>query len=130
MDRRREMLPILRVHCDVRHEDGLGAQAMEQELRAAIDRIPERGGVRVETEPYATFGPVSSEGKLGALVRHKAPRQWRGEIIAAGASLRADCPALSRRDAVRSERWWDYTECERVFDAGAERAVHKCCSRR
>ena len=77
MDRRREMLPISRVHCDVRLEDGLGAQAMEQELRAAIDTISERRGVRVETDPYATFGPVSSEA-------NKAPRQWRRELISWG----------------------------------------------
>ena len=86
MDRRREMLPILRVHCDVRHEDGLGAQAMEQELRAAIDRISERRGVRVEIDPYATSGPVSSEGKLGTLVRIKHHHNGDARLSAGAAS--------------------------------------------
>jgi N-carbamoyl-L-amino-acid hydrolase len=63
---------VTRLHCDVRHEDAAQAAAMERSLRAAIAGIAGRRGVRVDIDPYATFGPVAFDATLGALLRDKA----------------------------------------------------------
>ena len=63
---------ITQLHCDVRHEDAVRAMAMEGELRAALDAIATRRGVRMEVDPYATFGPVVFDPALGAVLRRKA----------------------------------------------------------
>ena len=78
---------ITRLHCDVRHEDAAQAAAMEQALRAAITEIAVRRGVRVDVDPYATFGPVAFDAALGALLRDKAAARQlavRDMIAAAG----------------------------------------------
>lgn len=63
---------ITRLHCDVRHEDAARAVAMEGELRTALDAIAKRRGVRIDVDPYATFGPVVFDPALGAVLRRKA----------------------------------------------------------
>ena len=79
---------VTRLHCDVRHEDAAQAVAMEQALREAIAGIAGRRGVRVEIDPYTTFGPVAFDAALGAVLRDKAAasRQLatRDMIAAAG----------------------------------------------
>jgi len=78
---------VTRLHCDVRHTDPARAQAMEAELRAAIKEIAERRGVRVEIDPYATFGPITFDAGLCGLLRDKATeRQYsvRDATAAAG----------------------------------------------
>jgi N-carbamoyl-L-amino-acid hydrolase len=63
---------ITRLHCDVRHEQAERAAAMESALRAAIDGIAARRKLRVDIDPYATFGPVAFDTRLSALLRGKA----------------------------------------------------------
>ena len=63
---------VTRLHCDVRHEDAARAVAMEHELRAALDAIAARRGVRIDVDPYATFGPVVFDPALGTVLRRKA----------------------------------------------------------
>jgi N-carbamoyl-L-amino-acid hydrolase len=63
---------ITRLHCDVRHEDAARAVAMEAELRTALEAIATRRGVRIDVDPYATFGPVVFDPALGAVLRQKA----------------------------------------------------------
>jgi N-carbamoyl-L-amino-acid hydrolase len=60
---------------------------MEGALRAALSEISGRRGVRIDVDPYATFGPVVFDAGLGALLRRKASdRQLsvRDMIAAAG----------------------------------------------
>jgi beta-ureidopropionase / N-carbamoyl-L-amino-acid hydrolase len=78
---------VTRLHCDVRHEDAAQATAMEQALRGAIGEIANRRGVRVDVDPYATFGPVVFDAALGALLRDKAAARQlavRDMVAAAG----------------------------------------------
>jgi N-carbamoyl-L-amino-acid hydrolase len=78
---------VTRLHCDVRHDRADRAIAMEAALRAALDGIATRRRVRIEVDPYATFGPVVFDAALGALLRRKAEdRQLsiRDMIAAAG----------------------------------------------
>lgn len=63
---------LTRLHCDVRHNEAGRAAAMEAALRAALGEIERRRGVRVEVDPYATFGPIAFDATLGALLRRKA----------------------------------------------------------
>jgi N-carbamoyl-L-amino-acid hydrolase len=60
---------------------------MEASLRQALSEIGTRRGVRIDVDPYATFGPVVFDTRLGALLRGKAiDRQLstRDMIAAAG----------------------------------------------
>jgi N-carbamoyl-L-amino-acid hydrolase len=78
---------VTRVHCDVRHNSADEAVAMEAALRRALSEIAARRGVRIDIDPYATFGPIVFDTKLGALLRGKAAdRQLstRDMIAAAG----------------------------------------------
>jgi N-carbamoyl-L-amino-acid hydrolase len=78
---------VTRLHCDVRHDDAARAVAMEAELRQALDGIAGRRKVRVDVDPYATFGPVAFDAGLGALLRDKARERQlstRDMIAAAG----------------------------------------------
>jgi N-carbamoyl-L-amino-acid hydrolase len=78
---------VTRLSCDVRHDDPAEAVAMEQELRAALQEIETRRQIRIDVDPYATFGPVTFDADLGALLRQKAEaRQMstRDLIAAAG----------------------------------------------
>lgn len=78
---------ITRLHCDVRHNDADAAVAMEAALRQAMTEIAGRRGVRIDVDPYATFGPIRFDTGLGALLRDKAgARQLstRDMIAAAG----------------------------------------------
>jgi beta-ureidopropionase / N-carbamoyl-L-amino-acid hydrolase len=76
-----------RLHCDVRHEDIERTKAMEADLRKVIGGIAARRRVRIDVDPYTTFGPVAFDSTLCALLRGKAQaRQFstRDIIAAAG----------------------------------------------
>ncbi len=78
---------LTHLHCDVRHNQAETAVAMEDELRQALAEIADRRGVRIDVDPYATFGPIAFDAALGALLRRKAQdRQLstRDMIAAAG----------------------------------------------
>ncbi|HVZ07020.1 M20 family metallo-hydrolase [Rhodopila sp.] len=78
---------LTRLHCDVRHTDAAAAVAMEQTLRAVLSDIERRRGVRIEIDPYTTFGPILFDQRLGSLIRRKAAdRQLttRDMVAAAG----------------------------------------------
>jgi beta-ureidopropionase / N-carbamoyl-L-amino-acid hydrolase len=78
---------ITRLHCDVRHEQAERAKAMEATLREALDGIAARRRVKIDVDPYATFGPIVFDRALGDLLRRKAEvRQLttRDMIAAAG----------------------------------------------
>lgn len=78
---------ITRLHCDVRHNNADAAIGMEAALRQALSEISRRRGVRIDVDPYATFGPIVFDTTLGALLRRKAAdRQLstRDMIAAAG----------------------------------------------
>jgi N-carbamoyl-L-amino-acid hydrolase len=78
---------ITRLHCDVRHNNADAAVAMEAALRQALSDIAARRGVRIDVDPYATFGPIVFDTKLGALLRAKAAERQlstRDMIAAAG----------------------------------------------
>ena len=78
---------ITRLHCDVRHTSADAAAAMEGALRQALSGVALRRGVRIDVDPYATFGPVVFDTSLGALLRRKSSdRQLstRDVIAAAG----------------------------------------------
>ena len=63
---------ITRLHCDVRHNGADEAIAMEAALRQALSDIAARRLVRIDVDPYATFGPIRFDAALGALLRRKA----------------------------------------------------------
>jgi beta-ureidopropionase / N-carbamoyl-L-amino-acid hydrolase len=63
---------ITRLHCDVRHTSAVEAIGMEASLRLALSGIASRRGVRIDVDPYATFGPIVFDTTLGALLRRKA----------------------------------------------------------
>jgi N-carbamoyl-L-amino-acid hydrolase len=63
---------ITRLHCDVRHEVAARAIEMEEALCAALDGIVGRRLVRIEIDPYTTFGPVLFDPTLCSLLRRKA----------------------------------------------------------
>ncbi len=78
---------LTRLHCDVRHIQVDRASRMENMLRQALSEIGRRRGVAIEVDPYATFGPIAFDQRLGALLRRKAEdRQLstRDMIAAAG----------------------------------------------
>jgi N-carbamoyl-L-amino-acid hydrolase len=78
---------ITRLHCDVRHNDAQTAIAMEAALREALTAIAARRGVRIDVDPYTTFGPIVFDPRLGALLRAKAEARQlstRDMIAAAG----------------------------------------------
>ena len=63
---------VTRLHCDVRHETAARAIEMEADLRAALDAIAIRRQVRIEVDPYTTFGPVLFDQTLCNVLRRKA----------------------------------------------------------
>jgi len=78
---------VTRLHCDVRHMDAAAAMAMERELRAALADIAARRGVRIDVDPYATFGPVVFDAGLCVLLRDAAAARQlsvRDMVAAAG----------------------------------------------
>ncbi|HSU06167.1 MAG TPA: hydantoinase/carbamoylase family amidase [Acetobacteraceae bacterium] len=78
---------ITRLHCDVRHELAESAVALEVELRTAMAAISARRRVAIDTDPYATFGPVAFDARLGTLLRDTAAARQlvtRDIIAAAG----------------------------------------------
>jgi acetylornithine deacetylase/succinyl-diaminopimelate desuccinylase-like protein len=78
---------ITRLHCDVRHNAADAAVAMEASLRQVLADVSARRGVRIEVDPYATFGPIVFDAGLGNLLRRKsADRQLsvRDMVAAAG----------------------------------------------
>jgi beta-ureidopropionase / N-carbamoyl-L-amino-acid hydrolase len=78
---------VTRLHCDVRHDDAGRAVAMEADLRAALSEIGSRRKVRIDVDPYATFGPVAFDAALGTVLRSKAEARQlatRDMVAAAG----------------------------------------------
>jgi acetylornithine deacetylase/succinyl-diaminopimelate desuccinylase-like protein len=78
---------ITRLHCDVRHNRADAAVAMDHALHHTLSEIAGRRGVRIDSDPYTTFGPVTFDTKLGALLRDKAASRQlatRDMIAAAG----------------------------------------------
>lgn len=76
-----------RLHLDLRHENPAQAAAMEARLRAAIAEITTRRRIQAHVDPYATFGPVTFDPTLNALLRTHAADQGlttRDMIAAAG----------------------------------------------
>ncbi len=63
---------ITRLHCDVRHEHAERAIAMEHELRDMLNGISKRRRVTIDVDAYATFGPISFDPTIGAVLRQKA----------------------------------------------------------
>ena len=63
---------ITRLHCDVRHNRPDRTIAMEAALREALAGIAARRQLRIDIDPYASFGPVVFDTALGALLRRKA----------------------------------------------------------
>ena len=71
----------------MRHDDAATAIRMEAELRDSLAAIATRRKVRIEVDPYATFGPTRFDPALGALLRQKAEARQlstRDMIAAAG----------------------------------------------
>jgi N-carbamoyl-L-amino-acid hydrolase len=78
---------ITRLHCDVRHAAASESVAMEVALRQALAGIAERRKVRIDVDPYATFGPIMFDPAICVLLRRKAAdRQLttRDMVAAAG----------------------------------------------
>ena len=78
---------VTRLHCDVRHDQAERAKAMETTLRQALDEIAARRRVKIDVDPYATFGPTVFDRTLGDLLRRKAEARQlstRDMIAAAG----------------------------------------------
>jgi N-carbamoyl-L-amino-acid hydrolase len=63
---------VTRLHCDVRHDHATQAIAMETSLRSDLHEIAARRRVRIDVDPYATFGPVHFDQTLCNLLRRKA----------------------------------------------------------
>jgi N-carbamoyl-L-amino-acid hydrolase len=63
---------LTRLHCDVRHNDADAAIGMEKALRDALAEIASRRRVRIDVDPYATFGPLRFDTGVGAVLRRKA----------------------------------------------------------
>ena len=63
---------VTRLHCDVRHEVAARAIEMDTALRAALDEIASRRQVKIEVDPYATFGPILFDQTLCNVLRRKA----------------------------------------------------------
>ncbi|HEY0182351.1 MAG TPA: M20/M25/M40 family metallo-hydrolase, partial [Rhodopila sp.] len=76
---------VTRLHCDVRHDSADAAIAMEAALRQAWAEIAARRGVRIDIDPYTTFGPIVFDATLGSLLRAKAADRQLGtrDMIAA-----------------------------------------------
>jgi N-carbamoyl-L-amino-acid hydrolase len=78
---------LTRLHCDVRHNSANQALAMETSLRRSLSDVAAHRNVRIDIDPYATFGPIVFDTKLGALLRAKAANRQlstRDMIAAAG----------------------------------------------
>ncbi|HXT80848.1 MAG TPA: hydantoinase/carbamoylase family amidase [Acetobacteraceae bacterium] len=63
---------LTRLHCDVRHTDPDSTIGMERALRDTLAEIAGRRQVRIDVDPYATFGPIVFDTALGAVLRKKA----------------------------------------------------------
>ena len=63
---------ITRLHCDVRHESPARAAEMQAELEAALAEIATRRSLKIEIDPYTTFGPVTFDPALCARLRNSA----------------------------------------------------------
>ena len=78
---------VTRLHCDVRHNEAAAAASMEATLRRELGAIAARRAVRIDVDPYATFGPIVFNPALGDLLRAKAEARQlptRDMIAAAG----------------------------------------------
>jgi N-carbamoyl-L-amino-acid hydrolase len=76
-----------RLHCDIRHENLARLDEMERTLRDLFHDIVARRLVSIDIDPYATFGPVQFDARLGDLLRRKARERrlaTRNMVAAAG----------------------------------------------
>lgn len=60
------------LHSDVRHEDPARAAEMQEAFLAAIQKIAARRQVRIDVDPYTTFGPVRFDPALARTLRSAA----------------------------------------------------------
>jgi N-carbamoyl-L-amino-acid hydrolase len=63
---------VTRLHSDVRHEDPARAASMQVELEQAVAEIAARRQLRIDIDPYTTFGPVRFDPALTARLREAA----------------------------------------------------------
>ena len=63
---------ITRLHSDVRHEDPARAADMQADFLAAITEIATRRQLRIDVDPYTTFGPVRFDAKIANTLRTAA----------------------------------------------------------
>lgn len=82
---------ITRLHSDVRHESPARAAAMQEELTHAIAAIAAARQLRIDIDPYTTFGPVAFDPALSAQLR---------EAAAARQMSTRDMTAVAGHDAV------------------------------
>ena len=86
---------ITRLHCDVRHEDPVQAAAMQAALTEAVREIATRRQLRIDLDPYTTFGPVRFDTALTDRLRQSA---------AARQLSTRDMLAVAGHDAVMAAR--------------------------
>jgi N-carbamoyl-L-amino-acid hydrolase len=86
---------ITRLHCDVRHADFTQAAAMQAEFVAAVQAIATRRQLRIDIDPYATFGPVHFTPALTDRLR---------EVAQARQLSTRDMVAVAGHDAVLTAR--------------------------
>lgn len=63
---------ITRLHSDVRHEDPARAAEMQTDFLAAVAEIATRRQLRIDVDPYTTFGPVRFDAKIANTLRTAA----------------------------------------------------------
>ena len=63
---------ITRLHADVRHEDAAAAITMDDTLRTHLAEIAARRRIKIDIDPYTTFGPIHFDQTLANLLRTKA----------------------------------------------------------
>ena len=62
----------VRVSCDLRHREQAAVDAMEEDLRGALDRLAAELGMGFALEPYFAWGPMSFDPGLTDLLRDTA----------------------------------------------------------
>lgn len=63
---------ITRLHSDVRHQHPARAASMQAELMEAVREVAARRQVRIDVDPYTTFGPVAFDPMLTDRLRTAA----------------------------------------------------------
>ncbi len=86
---------ITRLHSDVRHEDPARAAEMQTAFLAAIEEIAARRQVRIDVDPYTTFGPVRFDPTVANTLR---------TVAQARQMTTRDMFAIAGHDAVMAAR--------------------------